>query len=178
MNAFAPQSSPEDEKLERELREFKVVGPRPDLKDRIRAEAAKLGVEPVAAEPAKKVVRFPIQTWIASAAAVVALGFGIALWLETQEKSGNLAAASPAEDEAGGAPGSGSDLNLKPYTMVDQVLVNQANDGVIETEDGQPMWQLRYELINRTEWQDPETGETHEVVAPEQRLLFMPVRYD
>ena len=54
MNAFAPQSSPEDEKLERELRDFEVVGPRPDLKDRIRAEAAKLGVEPVAAEPAKK----------------------------------------------------------------------------------------------------------------------------
>ncbi|MFT5468189.1 MAG: hypothetical protein ACI8UO_003297 [Verrucomicrobiales bacterium] len=171
MNAIAPQPSSEDEKLERELRDFEVVGPRPGLKERIRAEAAELGVE---SQDSKKIVRFPaLQTWISSAAALVALAFGIALWMET-EKPVEKAVPLGNRGLAGGDPTPAH----RPYTLVDQVLVNQVNDGVIFTEDNQPMWQLRYDFINRAEWQDVETGETREVVAPEQRIFFMPVRHD
>ena len=177
MTAFAPQPSPEEDALERELREFNIAGPRPGLKARIRARADELGIEPPVTEPdATNLVRFPaLQTWISSAAALIALAFGFALWLETQ-KQPSVATADPVPR----APVLVSEDRsvAKPYTLVDQVLINQANDGVIVTEDGQPMWRLRYDFMNRTEWQDPATGETRQHLTPEQRVFFMPVRHD
>lgn len=157
--------------MERELRQFEIVGPRPELKDRIRAAAAELGVAPAKpeapenAEPSK-VVQIPrLQTWISSAAALVALGFGIALYMETQLAVNNVIVDESAEPQP-------------PYTLVDQVLVGESNDGVFITEDGKPMMQYRQELLNREEWHDPETGEKRQELTPEQRILIVPVRHD
>lgn len=172
MNAISPQPSPEDEALERELRQFELVAPSARLKNRIRAAAADLGLESEAATASapKNVVRFPnLQSWISSAAAMVALGFAIALWVQ-----------NPTEKPAGGVAGSAGAPNARvsPYTFTDQILVGHKNEGVVETADGTPMWSVRYDLLNRIESIDPETGEPRNEITPEERRFFYPVHHD
>ena len=172
---------PHEAALEAELRELEPYTPSASLKDRIRAAAAEIE-EPSFDTVEEKIVRpvaFSRPAWIAAAAAIVAAFFSIAVWTQLRQSSPNQPVI--VEDDSNKAP---LLWNRQPegvpgssYTLSDQVFVGQENEGVVEFDEG-PMWKIRTDWLNRTEWENPETGIPQEKLEPEQRYIFVPVRHN
>lgn len=178
---------PKESALEDELRVLAPVSPSAGLKDRIRqaAEEHAPAGEVKEAAPEPNVVQFPgVQSWLAAAAALVAAIFSVALWWQDRNpsESGNLTNA-PAVAEEGGSGDvqiweNTPDPQFSGPVLNDTIFVSHENQGVVTSEDGIPMWKIRYELLNRKAWEDPETGAQREEYVPEERILFVPVRHD
>lgn len=190
MNPDLPILTPQEEQLEQELRSYVPRVPSLDLKARIRAAAAEMGVQPEAPpvppiEP-KKIARFPMaQAWISAAALLVAGVFGVAIWQQNHPGSpGAPSVVNNAAPAAGSHPDELLLWNNAPRveslapSESERVLVSQHNDGVVTGADGQPKWKLRQKFLNRAVWEDPETGEKHRMEVPEEREVLVPVHHD
>lgn len=201
MNVPGQNLDPEDNRLQRELRGYEPVAPSDSLKERIRAAAADAGVETQPGRPLQDVlVRVPAflrENWFGTAAAALAMIFGGLLVFQQSDEamSPNLVSAPMASSAAPSTQpdvlkGDASDglvvwgnnnvpeLNRESFISTDQHLVSQKNLGIVETEDGTPMWKIEYELLNRASWKDPQTGSQHQELVPEKRVLFISVHHD
>jgi len=191
MNSPEPELTPDDRKLERELRGLEPEGPSDGLKARIRAAAADLGVETT--PESRKVIAFPQflkEQWLGAAAACFALVFAILLLADRQPADTTLALGNPDTTETEVLTGDsdqglilwGNDnvprIDQNSFVSQDQVLISQENFGIVQEGDGPPMWKIQCEIVNRAVWEDQETGDRHEKIVPERRILFVPVRHD
>ncbi len=201
MNVPGQNLDPEDKRLQRELRGYEPVAPSDSLKERIRSAAADAGVETQPDRPLQEVlVRVPAflrENWFGAAAAALAMIFGGLLVFQPNEEASSpqMVSAPVATSEAPATPSNtvqgdavdglvvwGNDnvpqLNRQSFISTDQHLVSQKNLGIVETEDGTPMWKIEYELLNRASWKDPQTGSQHQELVPEKRVLFISVHHD
>lgn len=183
--------------LERELSEMEPWSPSARLRHCLEAEAARWEAERGDLEPAPPALG--TRRWfppipLAQALAGMAAAAALVAFLLAPSWVGRLDAPETASTESGprvqpaeapaaagseslirwdGAP-SGEDWELG---LREQFLLGSEYEGMVEPEQGPPMWRVRYRLLNRTSWQDQQTGAAREQFVPEERVLFVPVRH-
>ena len=186
-----PDWTAEEERLQKELTGFRPVAPSPDLKDRIRQAALQeFGQIPTA--PAKdKVKLFPrLAPWVSVAALFMICVFGVAMFLDKYNVVSPGEATWQPASLAGNGGGQVTEQpspeimkNLPPgiqgaFSDPNQKFVGQELDGVIETEDGQPMVKMRLKFLRTFMKKDPDTGKETLEEVPEEHLLIVPVEHD
>ncbi|MEO0447566.1 MAG: hypothetical protein AAF191_15945, partial [Verrucomicrobiota bacterium] len=126
----------------------------------------------------RTIISFPslrggMTSWMASAAALVVLLVSVGLWWG--EYTGNRSSLGPAVAQETVVPESSS----RTLSSLDEnaFLVRGYSDDVVEFDDGLPMRRVRYEVWDPADWERAGEGQSLES-GPEERVFFLPVRYD
>lgn len=178
----------EETALERELREMQPWRPSLHLRRRIEEEAARCELGEGEPEAGVWVQRFPAMPAVHALAAVAAAAALVVIlltpfWLPgSREEPGALATGlRSGEDDAGESSVSlirrNREADAEEAWRREEYLLGSEPVGMVEPEEGPAMWRVRYRVLNRTAWQDEETGAMREHFVPEDRVLFVPVRH-
>ncbi len=207
MNPRSNNLDPKEERLARELRELTPLEPA-GLKARIRQAAIEQGLDPEPNRDHRDIVdpsvrplvnlqagRWPQvlrENWFGAVAACVAVVFGVLLIQERLERTPSGGGGSMVEQDSNWSGSGGRvpeqyvrwDYNnvpqIEPESVLqaDELMVGQKNFGVVQGEDGMPVWMIQLELMRRATAEDPESGDVRERLVPERRVFYVPVRHD
>tara|TARA_R110002096_G_scaffold26518_22_gene81837 strand:+ start:10493 stop:10975 length:483 start_codon:yes stop_codon:yes gene_type:complete len=157
------------------------LAPSSSLKDRIRQAASELDSAPAPPElprmseatARKNVVEVPFWRkpgFVAAAAALVVGLFAAKFFFSPDESEPAMASLIGDPDDELIIWGNPPRVDPSPFTLKNQVLVSQENDGIVEDDHGRPMWKIRIKVLDR--------NGSNKNAVPVERVVYVPVRHD
>jgi len=174
----------EGHRMETELRTLRPWRPSEGLRERIAEAAREAGEANRGLDGFEGDQGRSAATWGWRAAALVTSLLAVGAWTRQSEPGRTSApphlraeSADTASSEVPGRePDAGAKAGNTPWKE-ERLLLSRETDGLVRFEQGPPMWRVRYRILNRAEWKEPDSGVVREHFEPEEGVLFLPVQY-